>query len=183
VASVLATRSGSTPNIASTRLKRRLLARSSTPHVAFLGRIPNTQQYSDLDRHPDNEPLIGVLACRPEASLLYLNTDYVQDRILDRLEVARPAKIQTVVCDLSASPLMDLAGARMLAELSESLEDRGIELTVTGAHGQVRDLLRAEGLDTKIHGIARGRSLESELSARSDVTRRFNEIGHTVGRP
>ena len=88
-----------------------------------------------------------------------------------------------MVCDLSASPLMDLAGARMLVELSESLRDRGIELTVTGAHGQVRDLLRAEGLDTKIHGIARVRSLESELSARSDVTPGFDEIGHTVGRP
>ena len=58
---------------------------------------------------------------------------------------------------------MDLAGARMLAELSENLKDRGIKLTVTGAHGQVRDLLRAEGLDGKIEGIARGRSLESEL--------------------
>ena len=39
-----------------------LIARSSTPHVAFLGRIPGTTQYSDLQRHPDNEPLIGVLA-------------------------------------------------------------------------------------------------------------------------
>jgi sulfate permease, SulP family len=140
-----------------------LLAWSSTPHVAVLGRIPGTDQYSDLHRHKDNEPLAGVLACRPEASLLYLNADSVQARILEQLEVARPAGIRTVVCDLSASPAMDLAGARMLAELSENLKDRGIKLTVTGAHGQVRDLLRAEGLDGKIEGIARGRSLESEL--------------------
>jgi sulfate permease, SulP family len=146
-----------------------LLARSSTPHVAFLGRIPGTEQYSDLHRHPDNEPLIGVVACRPEASLLYLNADHVQSRILEQLDAARAAKIRTVVCDLSASPAMDLAGARMLAELCESLKDRGIGLTVTGAHGQVRDLLRAEGLDDKIHGIARGRSLESELRAYSDI--------------
>ena len=142
-----------------------LLAWSSTPHVAVLGRIPGTDQYSDLHRHKDNEPLAGVLACRPEASLLYLNADSVQARILEQLEVARPTRIRTVVCDLSASPAMDLAGARMLAELSENLKDRGIKLTVTGAHGQVRDLLRAEGLDGKIEGIARGRSLESELRA------------------
>jgi high affinity sulfate transporter 1 len=146
-----------------------LLAWSSTPHLAVLGRIPGTDQYSDLNRHKDNEPLAGVLACRPEASLLYLNADSVQARILEQLEVPRPSRIRTVVCDLSASPAMDLAGARMLAELSENLKDRGIELTVTGAHGQVRDLLRAEGLDGKIHGIARGRSLESELRACSDV--------------
>jgi SulP family sulfate permease len=160
-----------------------LLARSSTPHVAFLGRIPGTEQYSDLDRHPDNEPLIGVLACRPEASLLYLNTEYVQARILERLEAALTTKIQTLICDLSASPVTDLAGARMLTELSESLKERGIELIITGAHGQVRDLLRAEGLDYKIHGISRGRSLESELRARSDVAPRLGGIQHTVGRP
>jgi sulfate permease, SulP family len=38
----------------------------------------------------------------------------------------------------------DLAGARMLAELYENLANRGIGLTVTNAHGRVRDLLRAE---------------------------------------
>jgi SulP family sulfate permease len=147
-----------------------LIARSSAPHVAFLGRIPGTEQYSDLHRHTDNEPLVGVLACRPEASLLYLNADYVQARILEQLEVVSVTRIRTVVCDLSASPAMDLAGARMLAELSENLKDRGIGLTITGAHGQVRDLLRAEGLDDKIKGIIRGRSLEGELREYSDFT-------------
>ena len=34
-----------------------LLVRASRPHVAFLGRIPGTNSYSDLDRHPENEPL------------------------------------------------------------------------------------------------------------------------------
>src|SRR4030081_2747715 len=45
-----------------------LLARVSRPHVAFLGRIPGTDSYSDLDRHPENEALPGMIAFRPEAS-------------------------------------------------------------------------------------------------------------------
>jgi sulfate permease, SulP family len=142
-----------------------LLLRYSTPHVAILGRIPGTDQYSDRQRHPDNESLAGVLACRPEASLLYLNVDYVLNNILAQLEMAGPQGIKTVVCDLSASPTMDLAGARMLAELSDALRTRGIGLIVTNAHGRVRDLLRAERLDDKIAGIARGTSLEAELHA------------------
>src|SRR3954470_17554173 len=32
-----------------------LLARVSRPHVAFLGRIPGTNSYSDIARHPENE--------------------------------------------------------------------------------------------------------------------------------
>ena len=39
-----------------------LLIRASRPHVAFLGRIPGTYNYSDIDRHPENEPL-GMPSC------------------------------------------------------------------------------------------------------------------------
>ncbi len=146
-----------------------LIALSSTPHVAFLGRIPGTARYSDLQRHPDNEPLIGVLALRPEASLIYLNVEHVLAQVLARLDMTGAKDIRNVVCDLSASPTMDLAGARMLAELHENLRNRGIELTVTNAHGRVRDLLRAEGLDDKIQGIARGTSLETELQILAEM--------------
>ena len=50
-----------------------LLVRASQPHVAFLGRIPGTNSYSDLARHPDNEQPPGMIAFRPEASLIYVN--------------------------------------------------------------------------------------------------------------
>ena len=146
-----------------------LLAWSSTPHVAVPGAYSRHGTILRL-APPSRQRAAGRRACLPSGSVAYFisNADYVQARILEQLEVARATRIRTVVCDLSASPVMDLAGARMLAELSENLKDRGIELTITGAHGQVRDLLRAEGLDAKIHGIARGRSLESELRALSD---------------
>jgi sulfate permease, SulP family len=141
-----------------------LLVRSSTPHVAFLGRIPGTSQYSDTERHPENEKLVGVLAFRPEASLNYLNAEYVLTSVLARLATEDAAGAKRVVCDLSASPMMDLAGARMLAELANNLLARGMSLTVVNAHGRVRDLLRAEGLDGTIQGIARGASLDDALA-------------------
>jgi MFS superfamily sulfate permease-like transporter len=152
-----------------------LLALASTPHVAFLGRIPGTAQYSDMQRHPENEPLAGVLAFRPEASLLYLNCEHVMTQVLTQLEAAAVGGIRNVVCDLSASATIDLAGARMLGEMYENLSRRGIGLTVTNAHGRVRDLLRAEKLDENIRGIARGTSLESELRALSGTTL---QVGH-----
>jgi anti-anti-sigma factor len=139
-----------------------LLVHYSAPHIAFMGRIPGTAQYSDMQRHPENEPLVGVLAFRPEASLIYLNAEYVLTRVLARL--AATDGIKRIVCDLSASPMMDLAGARMMAELSEDLRARGIGLTVVNAHGRVRDLLRTEGLDRTIQGITRGTVLEEALA-------------------
>ena len=130
-----------------------LLAQVSTPHVAFLGRVPGTSSYSDVARHPDNEPLTDVVAFRPEASLLYVNAPSVMAAVSDRL--ARAPGIRLVVCDLSASPSIDLAGSRMLAELHGDLAARGITLRIVGAHGRVRDLLRADSVGEKVGGLDR----------------------------
>src|SRR6516165_5922851 len=132
-----------------------LLARASSPHVAFLGRIPGTMSYSDLARHPENEPLPHAIAFRPEASVLYVNADSVLESVSARLEAEAARDIRQVVCDLSASPQIDLAGAHMLHQLHLDLARRGIALRILGAHGQVRDLLRAEGIGEKVGGLDR----------------------------
>jgi high affinity sulfate transporter 1 len=142
-----------------------LLMRVAQPHVAFLGRIPGTATYSDVDRHPENQPLPGVVAFRPEASLIYANADSVMESVLKRLDAVGPQGIRLVVCDLSASPYIDLAGSRMLQELHKELSARGIMLRVVGAHGWVRDLLRADGLGEKIGGIDRSLTLDRLLAS------------------
>lgn len=140
-----------------------LLARASRPNVAFLGRIPGTNSYSDLARHPENEALPGVLAFRPEASLLYANADAVLETLLTRVDAAGSSAIRLVVCDLSASPYIDLAGSHMLHELHSELVSRGIELRIVGARGRVRDLLRADGIGEKVGGLDRAVTLASIL--------------------
>jgi high affinity sulfate transporter 1 len=139
-----------------------ILARASQPHVAILGRVPGTRNYSDLARHPENEAIPGVLAFRPESSLLYVNADAVLETVSTRLEAEQSA-IRLVVCDLSASPYIDLAGSYMLHELHDKLAGRGIEFRIIGARGRVRDLLRAEGLGEKVGGLDRFTTLDSFL--------------------
>ncbi|HVR68369.1 MAG TPA: SulP family inorganic anion transporter [Verrucomicrobiae bacterium] len=141
-----------------------LLARTSRPHVAFLGRIPGSNIYSDRLRHPENEELTGVVAFRPESSLIYANAEHVLQLVLEKLRSAEPSKIDLVVCDLSASPYVDLAGSRMLHHLADELAGRQIAFRVTGAHGRVRDLLRADKLADKVGGLHRALSLEAALS-------------------
>ncbi len=142
-----------------------LLVRTSRPHVAFLGRVPGTRIYSDIARHPENEALSGAIAFRPEASLIYVNADAVLEAVLDRLRAAGSSEVRLVVCDLSASPYADLAGSHMLKQLHGELAARGIALRIVGAHGWVRDLLRAEGLDEKAGGLDRTVTLEDVLEA------------------
>jgi SulP family sulfate permease len=140
-----------------------LLARASRPHVAFLGRIPGTSSYSDLARHPENEPLPHAIVFRPEASLLYVNADSVLEAVTERLEAA--CDIRLVVCDLSASPHIDLAGSRMLHQLHLDLARRDVALRIVGARGRVRDLLRAEGIGEKVGGLDRLVTLDDLLGS------------------
>ncbi|VTZ49609.1 High affinity sulphate transporter 1 [Methylocella tundrae] len=140
-----------------------LLARASRPHVAFLGRVPGTKSYSDIGRHPENEPLSGVIAFRPEASLIYVNASSVLETVLNHLGASAPSDIRLMICDLSASPYLDLAGSRMLHELHSELAARGIVLRIIGAHGRVRDLLRADGIGEKVGGLERVVTLDAAL--------------------
>jgi SulP family sulfate permease len=142
-----------------------LLARASSPHVAFLGRIPGTSSFSDLARHPENEPLPHAIAFRPEASLLYVNAESVLQAVSHRLEAEAARNIRLVVCDLSASPHIDLAGARMLHQLQDDLATHGVQLRIVGARGRVRDLLRAEGIGEKVGGLDRLRTLDDLLGS------------------
>lgn len=142
-----------------------LLMRVSYPHVAYLGRKPGTNIYSDMDRHPENEPLPGVIAFRPEASLIYVNAESVLEGVLERIRSA-PSPVRLVVCDLSASPYLDLAGARMLHNLHDGLAARAISFRIVGAHGAVRDLVRAEGIDQKVGGVSRFLTLDALLGGK-----------------
>ena len=140
-----------------------LLGRASQPHVAFLGRIPGTTSYSDLARHPENEQLPHVIVFRPEASLLYVNAEFVSQAVLERLAFVGKASIRMIICDLSASPYIDLAGSRMLRLLRSDLGASAIALRIVGARGRVRDLLRADGLGEIVSD--RAATLESAVSS------------------
>jgi len=144
-----------------------LLVRASQPNVAILGRLPGTGRYADSARHPDVEPLADVIAFRPEASLLYINAETVMDTVMARVHAAPDIKL--VVCGLSSSPFIDLAGAKMLHDLHGELASRGIAFQIVGARGQVRDVLQADGLAEKTDSANWTRRMDSLLGdLRSD---------------
>src|SRR5262249_26447344 len=142
-----------------------LLWRVAQPHVAFLGRIPGTDRFSDTDRHPENEAIPGVLAFRVEASLVYFNVDHVLQTVLERVQ-SEP-ELQRVVFDLSNTPYVDVAGARMLRRLHDELAIKKIGFRVVGAHSEVRDRLRFEKLQDWVGPINRHVSLGEAVAMSS----------------
>jgi sulfate permease, SulP family len=139
-----------------------LIRRVSSSHVAFLGRIPGVRRYSDLDRHADNEPVAGVLAFRVESSIVYFNAEHVLDTVLARLDAAREP-VRLVVCDLSTSPNVDMAGARVFLTLQAELAKRGIAFRLVEARSTVRDMLRVEGVEEQVGRIDRFTTLADAI--------------------
>lgn len=139
-----------------------LLARVSRPYIAFLGRIPGTNRFSDLARHSKNEPVPGAIVFRVQSSLLYFNLDHVLETVRQR--AASTPGLQRVICDLSNVPYVDVAGARMLLRMHEEFQGQGVAFKVVEAHGPVREILRGEGLEQKIGPITRLESLADLLA-------------------
>lgn len=139
-----------------------LISAVARPHVAFLGRIPGTDRFTDSERHPDNEVLSGVLIFRVEASLLYFNIEHVRQIVWQKILGTNNLKL--VVCDLSNSPHVDMAAAVMLSTLHADLAERGVQLRLVEAHAAVRDLLKAEGMEERVGYFGRHISVNQAIA-------------------
>jgi anti-anti-sigma regulatory factor len=70
-----------------------------------------------------------------------------------------------VLCDLSNTPHIDLAGAEMLKSLDADLRALGSRLLVVEARSTVRDRLRAEGLEERLGRVDRSTSVADAVAA------------------
>jgi SulP family sulfate permease len=131
-----------------------MIKATSKPNVAFLGRIPGTKRYTDIERHPDNEIIDGVLIVRVESPILYFNVENIKEQIWDKIyNETNPLK--TVILDLNSSPRLDIAGARFLKQLFIDLKEKNICLKIAEARSEVRDILRSENLEEILGYISR----------------------------
>ena len=139
-----------------------LLKKTSEPHIAILGRIKGTSRFSDILRHPENEPVEGLLILRVESSIIYFNVSHIHEHIRQILnEQVKPVKM--LIMDLSSANYVDMAGTRFLLELEDELQQNGIGFKIVEALGTVRDILRIEGMEQEIGHISRKVDLEDAV--------------------
>lgn len=135
----------------------------SAPHVAFLGRIPGTNRYTDNARQHNNENIPGVLLFRVESPLLYFNINNVHKTVFDKVTEEGP-DLKIVILDLSTSAYIDSSGAQFIKKLYTELKIRGISFRVAEAHSEVRDTLRKEGIENLFGRVSRRDSLHDVLN-------------------
>jgi len=135
----------------------------SSPHVAILGKIPATERYSDIGRHPDNLLTPGILMFRVEAPIVYFNVNYIYSHIWPKIE-KEMSTLKIVIFDLSTSAYIDSSGARLIKKLYESLEPKGVIFKVAEAHSEARDILRFEDIEHLLGHVSRRDSLHEVIT-------------------
>jgi SulP family sulfate permease len=139
-----------------------LLRKASRPHTAVLGRVPGTELFGDVERHPDNQRMPGVLVFRVDSSILYFNTQHVQDQFEAAL-AREETPVRLVVWYFGTTPYVDLAGAELVAEIESGLARRGIALRVSDARGPLREVLQTAGLEARVGPIQPATSVLSVI--------------------
>lgn len=126
-----------------------IIYQNAKPHVAILGRIPNTRHYRNISRFPEAIQPTDTLIVRFDAQIYFGNTNFFRSKIEDLVLQYSPT-LKHLILDASSITDLDTSGVKMLNELLSYLEKKRIKLCVADAIGPVRDILYKTGLMEKI---------------------------------
>jgi len=126
-----------------------LLFRASTPHIAVIGRIPDSEHFRNVDRH-EVDTIPGVLLLRIDENLFFGNLSAVESRL--DIELQRQPAIRDVVLIMSAVNRVDTTAMAVLTDLNRELADRQIHLHLAEVKGPVQDRLSRSPLWPALSG-------------------------------
>ncbi len=126
-----------------------LLLRASAPHIAVIGRIPDSEHFRNVERH-GVDTIPGVLLLRIDESLFFGNLAAVESRLA--LELEKAPTTHDVVLIMSAVNRVDTTAMEVLTDLNRELFSRGIRLHLAEVKGPVQDRLSNSPLWSALSG-------------------------------
>jgi len=135
-----------------------LIRRLALPECVLLGRLPGTDHFVSLIRHPAAQPVPGVVVFRPNAALLYFNVDNVREHMLALLSRTGQPLLRIII-DLSFTTELDLSTVRMLGDFARRAQREGVAVLLADAHYRVRSLLAKEKVGTLLGDLSRSYSI------------------------
>ena len=124
-----------------------LIFRTTQPHVAILGKIPERPHYRNIDRFPKLEVREDILILRFDARLYFANVSFFKEKIEKEIE-AKGEQLRLFILDADSINGIDSSGVHAIEEIIDYCEDRNIEIQFAGLKGPIRDILhRAKVVD------------------------------------
>ncbi|MGH3330886.1 MAG: SulP family inorganic anion transporter [Nocardioidaceae bacterium] len=121
-----------------------VVRRSSRPHDAVLGWVPDLDRYADVSNHRGAEVTPGVVIYRLDDRIFFANADYVKGRIREAIRGA-PGETHAVVLDGEGLTHVDSSGLDALADILASLDGNGIRFVVARLKAPVQRRLTDAG--------------------------------------
>jgi SulP family sulfate permease len=123
--------------------------RAAQPDRTFLVRVPGTDSFRGVASVADGEAVPGMVIYRFDGPLFFANAQLLADDIEAAIAAqADRTPVRWVVLDAEAIGDVDSTGASMLADLVDSLTERGVTLAFARLKGTVSEYLaRAEIMD------------------------------------
>jgi high affinity sulfate transporter 1 len=135
-----------------------LIRKLALPECVVMGRIPGTDHFASLTRHPNAQATPGVVVFRANAALLYFNVDNVRDHMVALLERADPPPRRMII-DLAFTTDVDLSTVRMLTDFARRAAECGTAVHLADAHYRVRRLLAREKCGPLLGDLSRSYSI------------------------
>lgn len=115
------------------------------PHYAILGRVTGIRGYHDVKRYPEARRVPGLVLFRWDAPLFFANAELFRECLMEAIEES-PTAVRRVVVTAEPVTSIDVTSADMLAELCQTLRERGIELHSAEMKDPVKDKFKRFGL-------------------------------------
>jgi len=117
------------------------LYKSSKPHIAEVGRVPETEHFRNILRHDViTDPTVVTL--RVDESLYFANARFLEDKIQNR--VAGAVDVRHVILQCSAINEIDLSALESLEAINERLREMDVKLHLSEVKGPVMDRLKEQ---------------------------------------
>jgi SulP family sulfate permease len=125
------------------------LWRSSRPHAAIVGRVPETGHFRNVKRHKViTDP--RILTIRIDESLTYLNARWLEEFVLEAVADHPQARHLVLMC--SAVNAIDGSALESLEAINHRLADGGVALHLSEVKGPVMDALERSSFLDKLTG-------------------------------
>jgi sulfate permease, SulP family len=125
-----------------------LIYLASHPHGAVLGRLPGTEAYRDIRRHPEARTFPGLLIWRIGGDLFFASIGHIETALNRSLAETRPP-VERVLLDFSSVNYIDVSARDELIRFFKELKSR----SVTVAFARVRDPVRQHMQLGKIEAV------------------------------
>jgi SulP family sulfate permease len=126
-----------------------LIFKTTRPHIAILGKVPNSRFYRNTDRFDNLEVRPDIMILRFDAQLYFANINYFSSKI-DEFVEQKGKGLKLIIINAESINNMDSSAVKAVEDIVMDYRAQGIGFAFASVKGPVRDAMSKAHLIEKI---------------------------------